>query len=170
MNHPLLLLSPLGAGLLGAIVVDLKTRRVPNAISGFVLVSGLGVNAYVNGARGVGSGLAAAVIVLLALFVPWRARGLGGGDVKLAAATGAWIGLSKLVWFGLTPAVAGGVVAAIGLAFVSPQVRADVKANLVLAAVHGDLPPEAASHRKSNVSIPYAVAISAGAAVALLIA
>jgi prepilin peptidase CpaA len=135
-----------------------------------VFVTGLGVHAYFGGARAVGSGLAASLVLLVALYRPWRMGGIGGGDVKLAAATGAWLGLSKLVWFALSAALAGGVVAAVCYVFASAAVRADVRANLVLASVHGQLPPDAASHRRGKVSVPYALAISAGAAVALLIA
>jgi len=170
MNHSILLLAPLGAGLLWAIVCDLRGRRIPNVISAFLFVSGLGLNAYFGGLHAFGSALLASLALLVVLFQPWRAGGLGGGDVKIAAATGAWIGLSKLVWFALAAALAGGVVAAICYAFAPASVKADVRANLVLAGLHGDLPPEAASHRKGKVSVPYAVAISAGAAVALLVA
>lgn len=170
MNHSMLLLTPLGAGLLCAIVSDLKRRRVPNAVSGFVFASGLAVSAYLGGVHAVGSALLASLVLLVVLFQPWRAGGIGGGDVKLAVATGAWLGLSKLVWFALAGALAGGVVAAVCYALASADVRADVRANLVLAGLHGELPPEATTHRKGKASLPYAVAISAGAAVALLVA
>jgi hypothetical protein len=39
----------------------------------------------------------------------------------------------------------------------------------VLAGLHGELPP-LPTHRKGHLSVPYAVAISAGAVVALLVA
>jgi prepilin peptidase CpaA len=169
MNPPLLLLSPLGAGLLWAIVCDLRGRRIPNAISGVVFVSGLVVSAYLRGMLASGSGLAASVVLLVVLLPPWRAGGIGGGDVKLAAAVGAWVGLAHLVWFVLASALAGGVVAAVVYMFASPGARAEVKANLVLASAHGQM-PHVPSHRKGHLSVPYAVAISAGAAVALLVA
>jgi prepilin peptidase CpaA len=116
------------------------------------------------------SGLAASVLLLAVLYKPWTAGGIGGGDVKLAAATASWVGLSHLIWFALASALAGGVVAAMCYLLAPPETKADVRANLVLAGVYGDLPPAAASHRKSRVSVPYAVAIAGGAAVALLIA
>jgi prepilin peptidase CpaA len=170
MNVPIPLLCPLGIGLASAVVCDLRRRRIPNAIPGLVFLFGVGVQAYRSGAMAVGSGVAAAFILLFALFPAWRAGGIGGGDVKLAAATGVWVGLSKLIWFALAGAVAGGVVAAVSYALAPAAVRADVRANLVLAGLHGELPsPEVASHRKSKVSIPYALAISAGAAVAILV-
>ena len=67
MNLPLLLLSPLGAGLLCASVYDLRVRRIPNAISGLVFVSGLAVSTYLHGMLAFGSGLAASVVLLALL-------------------------------------------------------------------------------------------------------
>ena len=170
MSLPIPLLTPLAAGLIGAIVCDLRRRRIPNVISGAVFVTGLAISGYQGGASAVPSGLAASVLLLAALYKPWRAGGIGGGDVKLAAAVGAWIGLGHLIWFALATAVAGGIVAAICYLLAPPAVRADVRANLVLAGLHGELSPDAASHRTTRVSVPYALAISAGAAVALLVA
>jgi prepilin peptidase CpaA len=109
------------------------------------------------------------VLLLAVLYPAWRAGGIGGGDVKLAAATAAWVGLSHLVWFALSAAVAGGIVAAICYLLAPPSTRAEVRANLVLAGLQGNLPPSEASHRKGHVSLPYAVAIGGGAAVALLV-
>ena len=45
----------------------------------------------------------------LAMFLPvFALRGIGGGDVKLVAALGAWIGPGAAVWLALWAAVAGG--------------------------------------------------------------
>jgi prepilin peptidase CpaA len=48
----------------------------------------------------------------LALFLPFFVlRGIGGGDVKLLAALGAWLGPSLTVWLAFWSAIAGGVFA-----------------------------------------------------------
>jgi prepilin peptidase CpaA len=166
---PITHLTILAAGLIGAAITDIARRRVPNVISAFVFVTGLAVRGYDLGVKGALGGVAASVILLFALYGLWRARAVGGGDVKLAAAVGAWIGLSNLFWFVLASAVAGGVVA-VACYFLAPaSTRADVRANLVLAGLRGDLPPpEAVVQRKPAAAVPYAVAIAAGAAVALL--
>jgi prepilin peptidase CpaA len=169
MSLPILDLAPLGLGVAWAIVCDLRRRRIPNAISGLVLVIGIAVRVFHGGWPAGLSSLAASVLLLAVLYPAWRAGGIGGGDVKLAAATAAWVGLSHLVWFALSAAVAGGVVAAICYLFAPPSTRAEVRANLVLAGLQGNLPPAEASHRKGHVSLPYAVAIGGGAAVALLV-
>jgi prepilin peptidase CpaA len=166
---PISHLVPLGAGLAWAAVCDLRWRRIPNAVPGLVFVSGLAICGLNHGWGATLSGLASSVILLLVLYVPWKAGGIGGGDVKLAAATGAWLGLPHLLWFVLVTAVAGGIVAAICYVFAPPSARAEVRANLVLAGLQGELPPASASSRKAHVSVPYAVAIAAGATVALLV-
>jgi prepilin peptidase CpaA len=156
-------LIPLGLGLGWAAVTDLHRRRVPNAVTGFVLLSGLVVTALDGGALAPLSGLAALGLVVIALWRPWRLGGIGGGDVKLAAATAVWVGLAELHWFALATALAGGVVALVCFAVAGKAARADMKANLTLAVMRAEL-PEAPTHR-THVSVPYALAIVAGAVV-----
>src|SRR5262245_18583413 len=167
MAFPLSHLAPLGIGLLVAVVYDLRSRRIPNLVSGFVFVSGLVACGLDGGVRTVLSGSASFVLLITALYAPWRAGGIGGGDVKLAAAEGVWVGLPHLLWFVLATAVGGGVVAGVCYLLARAPARAEVRANLMLAGLHGAL-PAVASHRKGHPSVPYAFAIAAGAGVALL--
>jgi prepilin peptidase CpaA len=160
-------LVPLALGLVCAVVCDLRWRRIPNAVAASVFLTGLGMRGFEGGIRAFLSGMAAAAILVVVLYRPWRGGAIGGGDVKLAAATGTWVGLSLLLWFSLATVVAGGVVAGFCYLFARAPARAEVRANLIIAAVHGDLPP-VPSHRKGHPSVPYAVAIAAGAAFALL--
>jgi prepilin peptidase CpaA len=167
MPVPISHLVPLGLGLGWAAVSDLRRRRIPNAVTGFVLVAGLVVTALDGGALAPLSGLAALVLVLLALYRPWVVGGIGGGDVKLAAATAVWVGLARLPWFALATALAGGVVSLVCFAVAGKSARADMRANLTLAVVRGEL-PEVPSH-KIHVSVPYALAILAGAVVVFFV-
>jgi len=166
---PVAHLSLLGLGLLCAAICDLRFRRVPNVVSAFVLTTGIGFNWINHGLGAALSALAAAALTVVCLFALWKAKALGGGDVKLTAAAAAWIGLQHFVWFILVIAIAGGVVALIGYLLAGKSTRAEVRANLVLAGLHGDLPP-VPSHRKGHPSVPYAVAIAAGSAVAIFVA
>jgi prepilin peptidase CpaA len=45
------------------------------------------------------------------MFVPFALGGLGGGDVKLLAALGAWVGPVNAIWVGLYAGTAGAVMA-----------------------------------------------------------
>ena len=93
--------------LLGAIVViDVRTHRIPNALTLALLVSG-GVVAMVPGGPGFADALAGALLgglssLAVALgFRWWRGvDGLGMGDVKFLAGAGSWTG-----WQGVGPVV-----------------------------------------------------------------
>jgi prepilin peptidase CpaA len=51
-------------------------------------------------------------MVGLGLFIlPFMLGGIGGGDVKLFAALGAWMGAELVAYIGLFAAVAGGIMA-----------------------------------------------------------
>jgi Flp pilus assembly protein protease CpaA len=167
MNVPIQHLIPLGLGLLAAIGEDLRRRRVPNLVSGWVFFSGLVVRQIDQGWLAMLSGAGAAVLVIAALYRPWRLGGVGGGDVKLAAAVGAWAAWAELPRFALATALSGGVVAAICYLVARSPARKEIRANLTLAVFHNEL-PAVASHRAGHVSVPYAIAIACGAAVALL--
>jgi len=160
-------LGPLGAGLAIAIVCDLRSRRIPNVISVPLLVAALIVRGLNQGAVAALSGMGAAALVVAALYRPWLMGGIGGGDVKLAAATAAWVPFARLHWFALCAAAAGGVVAAFYYWVARPAARAEIRANLTLTVLQNEL-PAVPSHRAGHPSVPYAVAIAAGAVIALL--
>ncbi|HVV17627.1 MAG TPA: A24 family peptidase [Polyangia bacterium] len=160
-------LWPLGLGLIVSIVCDLRGRRIPNAASAWILVSGLTLRGFEQGAAALFSGVGAAALVVAALYRPWLRGGIGGGDVKLAAAAAAWVPFARLHWFALCAAVAGGLVAGACYLLARPPARAEIRANLTLTVLHNEL-PAMPSHRAGQLSVPYALAIAAGAAIALL--
>jgi prepilin peptidase CpaA len=91
---------------------DLRTGRIPNALT----LGSAALAAVVHVSQG---GVQGATFVLvgcavgLALFLPWFLMGaMGGGDVKLMAAFGAWLGPVQVIWACLYAMAAGGVLAA----------------------------------------------------------
>jgi prepilin peptidase CpaA len=166
MTPSILHLGPLGLGLGAAIVFDLWRRRIPNAVSAFVLLSGFVFRFVDHGGLAVLQGLGAAALVVAALYRPWMAGGIGGGDVKLAAATAAWFPFARLPWFALSAAVAGGLVALVNLALAPPDQQAEIRANLSLLVLRGEQ-PTVPSHRSKHRGVPYGVAIACGAAAAM---
>ncbi|HXT99002.1 MAG TPA: prepilin peptidase [Polyangia bacterium] len=166
MTPSILHSGPLGLGLIAAIVFDLWRRRIPNAISGLVLLSGLVVRFADQGGWGAIQGLGAAALVVAALYRPWLAGGVGGGDVKLAAAVAAWVPFARLPWFVLSAALAGGVVALVNYALARADVRAEIRVNLALVVLQGEL-PKVPSHRSKHRGVPYGVAIACGAVLTL---
>jgi prepilin peptidase CpaA len=91
---------------------DLRERRIPNGltVAGAVVALGLrlGLGWGAAGSGAAGAGLAVAVAL-----VPFTLGVLGGGDVKLLGAVGAFMGSERLVGALLLTAVAGAVLAVI---------------------------------------------------------
>jgi len=168
MTPPLPHLAPLWIGLAAAVVADLRRRRIPNAISAFVLFAGVAVRAIDGGPWQALSGVGAAALVVAALYRPWLMGGIGGGDVKLAAAVAAWVPFSQLHWFVLSAGATGGLFAAVYYFRARAPARAEIRANLTLTVLQNEL-PSVPSHRAGHLSLPYSLAIASGAAVVFLL-
>jgi prepilin peptidase CpaA len=90
---------------------DLRSRRIPNWIVLPFLVAGLAVSGWVHGWTGFVHSLAGLAIGGLLFGILWLMGGMGMGDVKLAAAIGAWIGPSQLLLALVLTGIAGGIMA-----------------------------------------------------------
>lgn len=77
--------------LLGA-ALDLRIRRVPNVLTIGAALTGFLMNLVANRGPGVLSSLEGWGVGVALLAIPFAARAIGGGDVKLLAAVGAWLG------------------------------------------------------------------------------
>jgi leader peptidase (prepilin peptidase) / N-methyltransferase len=123
------LLTAVGWWLLLLALVDAEHGRLPDALTLPLLLAGIAAAAFppVPGLVGLGaSGLGAALGFLSfaavgRLYLAWRGRvGLGGGDAKLLAALGAWLGLE-----GVAPGILGAALLGLGFALLSGSRRAD---------------------------------------------
>jgi prepilin peptidase CpaA len=153
-----------------AIWSDATTRRLPNRLTvtavlvGLVARLTLGPEGVIAGSMGIlaGIGLATPLFLLGAI---------GGGDVKLMAAAGAFLGPGQLLWALL-------IAASLGLLLVVEEiVRRGVAIPVLYRAKdlllyfatlgrRGQLP---ASEGPGVVAVPYGVAIAAGAVAAWFI-
>jgi prepilin peptidase CpaA len=108
-----------------ACVADIRTRRIPNALTFGASIAAL----LFHGATAWTSGLATSVggwMLGAALFFPvFALRGMGAGDVKLLAAVGAWLGPWPVALVALTTTIAGG-----GIALVVSLARGDLRTAL----------------------------------------
>jgi len=156
VTSPLLHLALLCSLLVAAAVSDVTTRRVPNAIPVSVAAFGIVALLAAGGVRAALLGAVAAAVTLALLVYPWWRRMIGGGDVKLAVACAAWVGLARLHVFVLATAIAGGIVSCAALAAAS---RGTAEANPAGSATWRE--------RARAIRVPYAIAIGAGALVAL---
>jgi prepilin peptidase CpaA len=93
-----------------ACIPDLRTRRIPNALTFGAALVALAFHVATNGLSGAAMSVSGWFLGA-ALFFPFFAlRGMGAGDVKLLAAVGAWVGPSQVIWVALLTSVAGGVL------------------------------------------------------------
>ncbi len=100
-----------------ACVTDWRTRRIPNVLTFGAALAGLLYQFATGGVEALGQGLLGWVLGALVFLLPFALGGLGGGDVKLLAALGAWLGPVDALWLALYTGVAGGVMAIAVAAF-----------------------------------------------------
>jgi prepilin peptidase CpaA len=98
-----------------ACVTDLRSRRIPNVLTFGSAIAALGYHLAVGGISGVVGAAVGWFAGVAFFFLPFALGGLGGGDVKLLGALGAWLGAATTVWVVLYSGVAGGLLA-IGVA------------------------------------------------------
>ena len=93
-----------------AVVFDLRTRRIPNALTLGAALVGMAYATISGGSSGLVQA-AAGWLLAAALFFPLFALGgMGAGDVKLLAALGAWLGPVDAIYLAIFASMAGGVV------------------------------------------------------------
>lgn len=97
-------------------LTDVKTREIPNMLSGAALIAGLLLNLVCFGRMGLISSVVGAVVGAGFLLGPFALGGIGGGDVKMMGGIGALLG-PKLVLSALAVGlILGGVVMVVHLA------------------------------------------------------
>ena len=158
--------APLICSLALAAIIDARQRRIPNWLSFGLLLGGLGRATASGGAGGLEHallGMLAGGTLPLALYA---LSALGGGDVKLLAAIGAWVGSGPAVLIFMVEAVLG-----LGIVLIQATVQRKTTAllrNSVLIAVNfagaGELGLQNAvetgkSCRSINRPLPFAVPV-----------
>jgi prepilin peptidase CpaA len=93
-----------------ATFTDLRNRRIPTWLVVPFLVVGIGTSVWRQGWHGLGYSFAGLGLGLLLYGILFWMGGMGAGDVKLAAAIGAWIGPSQLFIALIVTAMAGGLM------------------------------------------------------------
>jgi prepilin peptidase CpaA len=109
-----------------AAVTDLRTSRIPNALTYPAIALGLALGLWPGAEPGTG---ARAVGMLLGFLPAWAfflVRGIGGGDVKLLAAVGALVGAPAIVAVWVHGAVFGAVLA-LGVLVAGGRVRTTLR-------------------------------------------
>ena len=96
-----------------ACVFDIRTRRIPNALTFGARWPGLVQHPALDGTAGAQTAAGGWLVGLFLLLPFFALGGMGGGDVKLLAALGAWLGPSETFWLAMYSGMAGGVLGVI---------------------------------------------------------
>jgi prepilin peptidase CpaA len=92
-------------------IYDVRTHRIPNALTFGSAALGVALQVYTSGLPGLwfaASGWCVGLALLLPLFL---LRGLGGGDIKLLGAVGAFLGVGGVWWATCFTVLAGALLA-----------------------------------------------------------
>lgn len=162
----LTVIAPLGLLCAGAVISDVRLKRVPNFFNLTFVVTGLCFSCARDGRAGALSSLAGATLCASFLVIPFLLRMAGGGDVKFLAAAGAITGW-RLAWPGFLAGAAAGGVIALAMMFRKPGSLAGLKQSLILLESGCPAPPPGGSGGAG--SIPYTVPLSIGVMTAAVV-
>ena len=145
-------------------VFDIRSRKIPNVITGPAILAGLLLHGVLDSWHGLLSALAAGAICFAVFLVFHIAGGMGAGDVKLMAAVGCLAGLPHVTYLLVFTAIAGGVMG-VALAVLRGRLR-ETLSNLGSLLTHhteaGLVPhPELNVRNGATLRLPYGVAIAA---------
>ena len=153
-----------GTGILAALS-DIRGMVIPNMYSGIIIAAFFLCYTvmWLGGRDDVfapfSSHLLSALVIFLLSLAMFAAKGIGGGDSKLATAFAFWMGLKGLIAFVFYMSLAGGVVALIGLA---------LRKWKPFKIKRGQSKTWIARVQKGESKVPYGVAIVAGALASFL--
>lgn len=153
-----------------ACLSDLKSARIPNALT--FSAAGLAVifHTFAPDGHGFAAALGGMLVGLLVFLPMFVLGGMGGGDVKLMAALGAWVGWYPVIYIGLYGSIAGGVL---GVLFALtrgylPQAMRNIRMLLSYWWIAGVKPlPALTLDSATALRLPYAVPIAVGVVVTL---
>lgn len=163
----------LGVALVAA-CTDLRSRRIPNLLTGTALLGGLLVSGWVGGVPGLLDSVAATLLLASPFVLLFALAHGGAGDAKLMGALGSWLGVVHGVATLFAVCLCGVILA---IAFASSQGRLGVVLANLSGTARGLLQPvfgigsfrDAARlmpGASEGLQMPYGLAIFAGAALA----
>ena len=100
-----------------ACVTDIRSRRIPNVLTFGGAAAAFGYHLATAGPGGLAEAIVGWLAGVAFFFIPFALGGMGGGDVKLMGALGAWLGTATTVWVVLYTGVAGGLLALVVAAY-----------------------------------------------------
>lgn len=153
-----------------AAVSDYRFRKVPNYITFSAVLGGVALAILQGGFTGLSGSILGLFFGIALLSLPYAMGGIGAGDVKLLGAIGAIKGAGFVFAAFLGAGVIGGMMAVYRMAFIIKGsdmliLRDSLKTVYYTGALSAIEVPEYALKER----LPYAVAISAGAVIAMIL-
>jgi len=146
-------------------IFDARSRRIPNQFTLAALAAGLVIRGAFEGLMGLESAIWGALLPSGILFLFFLAGGMGGGDVKLMAAVGAWVGIKYVTPVLLGAGLAGGILA-IAYMVADGTVTRTIRNTVILVRHHLTLglQPHSQIHvqNSSTTRVPFGIAIAMG--------
>ena len=147
-----------------AAAIDLRARRIPNWLTYSGIVAALAARPVLAGWPALVDGVLGMLAAGGIFYLIFLMGGMGGGDVKLMAAVGAWVGTAQAVNVLLTTAIAGGVLA-IGYLVFNRRIHTALSNTTELVRYH--LASGLQPHPILNLQQPDALRIPYGLAIAI---
>lgn len=146
--------------------IDFSTRRVPNTLT--LSVAAVGILAAASGVVKLPPGMAlVGFLTGFVVMLPGHVFGrTGGGDVKLMAALGTWLGPSMIFKAFLYSAIAGGLLA-LFVAVRRGRMRETLRGTVQLVAARSAAKEQVEAIDRDN-RFPFAPAIAAGSVLVVL--
>ena len=147
-----------------AVVTDLRSRRIPNALTFPAILAAFVIRFWFEGWSGLGLAVAGAFVAPIFLLLIHLGRGIGMGDLKLAAAVGAFFGPIPGLVAMFATAILGGLLA-MALLMQRGQLLAELFSLLTIGLPF--LKSRKSTERPVNdakivTTMPYGVAIALG--------
>ena len=152
--------------MLASVVIDIKSRKIPNYLTFSAMIIGLCISLFAGGIVGLINSFYGLLTGFALLIVPYMLGGMGAGDVKLLMAVGAFLGAVLTFNVFLNGALIGGIYSIMLMAKHRELIPFLKKVYYVFffftasAARFRDL--EVFNKEEKNLAIPYAVAIASG--------
>lgn len=167
MSADVVALAVIVGGTAAGAAVDLRTRRVPNALTFTLAAAGLMLAAMGITHLGVPAACAGLLLGLVLMLPGYVLGATGGGDVKLLAAAGTLLGPAGIVWAFVLTLIAGGAIA-VGVAAYRSRLVVTIHRTFELVRSAGASAPEIEAAGGNRFA--YAPAIAIGATIAAVLA
>ncbi|WP_110933729.1 A24 family peptidase [Paenibacillus bouchesdurhonensis] len=156
--------------LAAAFVTDIRTMKIPNTITITGTLLGTAYHVITNGGQGFVFSAKGAAVGFGIMAILYVVRAVGGGDVKLFAAIGAWVGVPLTLSMLLYSIVAAGCI---GILILICRREVVMRLGAVLRSVIGIIvlrsasPVQALTAKDKPLTFPFMLAVLPGSIMAV---